>query len=150
MMRTVFTSAMAGMAAVLFASGATAQSINPALDRQQAETQIVGAITIPLGDSSDQRRTAPRFEIISRSRTADGNSPVIARDNDRRWQERRVGFTLDGSDTVMINGKPAYGPSDRADLNPVETVLVVVGISAVVAVVALAVHADNLSDGPSD
>lgn len=87
------------------ASGGSAQSINPSLNPGQGETRVVAAITIPLGHSRDRANTAPRVELISRSQTPDGVLPVVARDQQRRWQERRIGFTLDGTDQVMINGR---------------------------------------------
>ena len=135
---------LAGAAAAVCTASASAQSFNPVLDPHQGETRIVGAITIPLGQSTDQRRTAPRVELISRSRTPDGILPVIARDEERRWQERRIGFTLDGSDQMMINGRPLTAPDERVGLNTLETVGVVVGVIAVGSMVILATNTDDL------
>ncbi|WP_108789958.1 hypothetical protein [Erythrobacter sp. Alg231-14] len=87
------------------ASGASAQSLNPSLNPGESETRILAAITVPLGHARDRASTAPRVELISRSRATDGVLPVVARDEQRRWQERRIGFTLDGSDQLMINGR---------------------------------------------
>ena len=118
---------IAGLCAVALSSSAAAQSINPALDRQQGETQIVGAITVPLGSSPDERRTAPRFEIITRT---DGSaaSPLLARDNERQWQERRIGVTLDGSSTLMLNGQPLSRDGDKANLDTGEVALIIGGV----------------------
>lgn len=91
-----------------------AQSINPALDRQKSESRISAAVTVPLGASRDSRQTAPRVEIIARSRAPEAAFAMIARDNDRDWQERRVGFTLQSRPSVMINGR-SLSSAEQAD-----------------------------------
>ncbi len=108
-----YTATLAVAAMAFLASGAAAQSINPALDRNQSETQVVGAVTVPLGQSTDRQLTAPRFEIISRSRT-NGSDAIVERNEEPRWQERRIGPTLDGRETLMINGQP-LASEDRGD-----------------------------------
>ena len=137
---------LACLAALSLTSGLAAQSINPALDQHQSETRIVGAITIPLGQSTDRRRTAPRVEIIARSRTADGILPTIVRVEEQRWQERRIGFTLDGSETLMVNGQPAYGPDEGANLDTGETILVGLGAIVLVGAISIGILAKNATD----
>ena len=101
--------------ALAHATPLAAQSINPALDRQQqSESRLSAAITIPLGASPDARRTAPRFEIIAATRIPDGTSPSPAANNNPHWQERRLGWTLDGSNQLMLNGQP-HAKNDRRD-----------------------------------
>ena len=119
------------------ATGAVAQSINPSLDRVQSEAQIVGAITIPLGTSTDQRRTAPRFEIISRSLQTDGISSLPIRERENQWQERRIGLTLDGSETLTINGEPLAANEQRDGINTVEGIAIGVGVLLVLGTIAI-------------
>jgi len=137
---------LSGLVCIALSSGAAAQSINPALGRQQSETQVVGAITVPLGASSDTRRTAPRFEIIARSDTGGTASPVIERDQERDWQERRIGFTLDGSETLMLNGRPAAIGETRDGVSTVGAIAIGVGVLLAVSVFALADAVDDLND----
>jgi len=121
----------------------SAQSYNPALDLQQRETRISAAITIPLGHSSDRRQTAPRVEIITRSRAPDGFSPIIARAEEQRWQERRIGLTLDGSKALMINGRPMPAQDQQDGISTVAGIAIGVGV---VALVSAALLLDGITD----
>lgn len=137
---------LSGLASIALSSGAAAQSINPSLDRQQGETQVVGAITVPLGASSDARRTAPRFEIIARSDSGGTTSPVVVRDHERDWQERRIGFTLDGSETLMLNGRPAAVGETRDGVSTFGAIAIGVGVLLVISAFTLADAVDDLND----
>ena len=130
------------------ASGASAQSLNPALNPVEGETRIMAAITVPLGGSRDTARTAPRVEIISRNRTPDGILPLVARDEERRWQERRIGFTLDGSDQLMINGRRAIAADDenRDGISTLGVIGIGVGALLIITVATLADGVDAIED----
>ena len=145
-MKHSLSSMMAMCAVMALAMPAHAQSINPALDQQRVETQVSAAITIPLGASSDSRRTAPRFEIIARTSSPETVLPIIARDEANRWQERRIGFTLDGSDSLMINGRPVEMQTDAANLNTGETILVVGGVIVLALAIAFAASIDDIAE----
>lgn len=145
-MKHSLSSMMAMCAVMALAMPAHAQSINPALDQQRVETQVSAAITIPLGASSDSRRTAPRFEIIARTSSPETVLPIIARDEANRWQERRIGFTLDGSDSLMINGRPVEMQTDTANLNTGETILVVGGVIVLALAIAFAASIDDIAE----
>lgn len=119
-----------------------AQSINPALNGHQNEARVSLALTMPLGHAADKRRTAPRVELIARSTRPDGILPIVARDEDRRWQERRIGFTLDGSDTFTINGAPLTKTEHRDGISTVGWVAIGLGTL----VVATVLVADDLRD----
>lgn len=142
--------ALAALVAATFASGASAQSINPALDPSQGDTRVLAAVTLPLGHASDRTATAPRFEIISRSRTSDGVLAVVARDEERRWQERRIGFTLDGSDQLMINGRAvrfAYEGSESGDgISTLGAIGIGVGILLIGTIFVISDGVDALQD----
>ena len=125
---------------------ATAQSINPALDPHQGETRVSAAITIPLGHASDRTRSAPRLEIVSRTRAPGSTLPIVARDDERRWRERRIGFTLDGNEQLMLNGKPLALAEDQQNLDTTETILVVVGGVVLAGGIAFALWVDALTD----
>lgn len=141
------TAIRAAVAATCLANApqVAAQSINPAFDAHQSETRVSAAITIPLGHSRDTRTTAPRFELITRTRAPDDILAIVARDEERRWQERRIGFTLDGSDELMLNGRPMAHAHKSANLDTTETILVVVGGVLVVGIVGVYALADGLS-----
>ncbi len=130
------------------ASAASAQSHNPALNPAEGETRIMAAITLPLGHSRDNASTAPRVELISRSRTPDGILPIVARDEERRWQERRIGFTLDGSDQLMINGRAMqWEDSEHRDgISTLGVVGIGVGVLLAVSVITFADGVDAIED----
>ncbi len=130
------------------ASAASAQSLNAALNPAEGETRIVAAITVPLGHSHGNTSTAPRVELISRSRVPDGILPVVIRDEERRWQERRIGFTLDGSDQVMINGRAIQlgGSEDRDGISTLGAVGIGLGVVLAVSIVTFADGVDAIED----
>lgn len=134
-----------GILALTLCAPLAAQSINPALDRGQRESQIVGAITVPLGQSNDARRVAPRFEIISRSRASDSIATVITRDNELRWQEHRVGFTIDGSDALMLNGRPLDAGERRDNISTLGAIAIGVGALLVASAFYLGDKIDDIS-----
>lgn len=123
---------------------ASAQSVNPALDPHQGETRLSAALTIPLGQSTDARRNVPRFEIVSQSRTPESMLPTVSRAEKLRWRERRIGFTLDGSDQFLINGRPIAEPEASNNLNTLETVGIVGGAILLGSIVILATNTDDL------
>ena len=124
--------------ALAHATPLAAQSINPALDRQQkSESRLSAAITIPLGASPDARRTAPRFEIIAATRIPDGTSPSPAANNNPHWQERRLGWTLDGSNHLMMNGRPLDMGPHRDGISTGAAVGIGLALVGVVALTAL-------------
>jgi hypothetical protein len=124
---------------------ACAQSLNPALDRLERETQVMAAVTLPLGRSADKRETAPRFELLVRNRTPeatpDRQSSLIGQ---LRWRESRIGFTLDEKPNLLVNGSlPPEG--DRRD--GVSTLgWVAIGAGAVVAIVVLSASSVNFDN----
>ncbi|MDJ0978233.1 MAG: hypothetical protein QNI87_06835 [Erythrobacter sp.] len=120
---------------------AAAQSFD-AFDR---ETRVSAAITIPLGESKDRRQTAPRFEIIARHRAPSQDLRLVARQDELRWQERRIGITLDGSETLMLNGRAVEGLDDQSNLDTVETVLVVSGGVLVASLIVFAIAIDDFT-----
>ncbi len=141
----VTRAALLTIAGMMPATG-LAQSINPALDRAQGETQVAAAITIPLGHSADRTQTAPRVELITRSRTASDELDFTFRNDQTQWQERRLGFTLDGSDRFMINGQPLAAPDTKNNLNTGETFLVIGGVILVGAVIGAAAWYDAVNN----
>ncbi|MEP3422330.1 MAG: hypothetical protein ABJN35_11390 [Erythrobacter sp.] len=130
------------------ASGASAQSLNPSLNPGESETRILAAITVPLGHSRVRANTAPRVELISRSQTPDGVLPVVARDEQRRWQERRIGFTLDGSDQVMINGRAMQWEDgeNRDGISTLGAVGIGLGVLTALTIVVVADTTDAFTD----
>lgn len=141
-----FRSATFALIALSVTGSASAQSLNPLLDAHEGESRISAAITLPLGKSADSRRTAPRFEIVSQRRMPGGLLPVVARDEHRRWQERRIGFTLDGSNQLMINGRPTQSFDQRRNLNTLETIGVVAGIFLVVSTIVVIEGFDDFGE----
>lgn len=106
----------------------------------------MAAVTIPLGHSRDDSLTAPRFELITRTRAPSSVLAVVARDEDRRWQERRIGFTLDGSDQFMINGRPLPVNDQRDGISTLGAVGIGVGVLLVVSAIVLVDELGNQSD----
>ena len=137
-MKSAMTVSAWAILALAHSAPLAAQSINPALDRQQSESRLSAAVTIPLGASPDIRRTAPRFEIIAATRIPDGTSPTIAANNNLQWQERRLGWTLDGSNHLMMNGRPLDMGPHRDGISTGTAVGIGLGVVALVALTALA------------
>jgi len=127
-------------------SGASAQSLNPSLDPNDGDTRIVAAITVPLGQSRDRARTAPRVELIARSRAPNAILPVVARDEERRWNERRIGFTLDGSEQLMINGRPMMMEQDGDGISTLGAIGIGVGVLLAATIITLADGVDAIED----
>lgn len=141
----------AGMAILaLFTAPLHAQSYNPILDQQRGDTQVSAAITIPLGQSNDARRTAPRFEIITRSTRPDSILPIVARDDQRRWDERRIGITLDGSDALMLNGEPLPEPEHGDGVSTFGGIGIGVGVLVLAAGITALVWIDRADEDPDD
>jgi hypothetical protein len=138
--------AAAGVLAASMASPTAAQSINPSLDPYQGETHVVAALTIPLGHSLDKRHVAPRAEIIARSRLPASTPEVVARDDERRWQERRVGFTLGGQTALLINGQPVHKDNHRDGVSTLGAIGIGVGVVLVGSIILFAIEADDIGE----
>jgi len=141
-----FRLSISAFSAMALTGTAMAQSVHPALDRQAHETQIVGAISIPLGHTSDKRMTAPRIELINRSRTRNRLLPMVVRDETQRWNERRIGLSLDGNETLTLNGRPAPALENRNGINTVEGIAIGVGVIALGYAIAFAASIDDIAD----
>lgn len=102
----ILNSGAFALAALCLPASAAAQSYDPA----QTETQVAAAFTLPLGHSTERSRTAPRLELVTRTRLPDSGLEIAYRDSDRRWQERRMGLTLDGRQSLMLNGREMRAP----------------------------------------
>ncbi|MEO0462822.1 MAG: hypothetical protein AAF127_06805 [Pseudomonadota bacterium] len=140
-----------GVAAVsLLSSPAAAQFLNPTIDTGRADTQVVGAVTIPLGTAKDTRRTAPRLEIITRRQAGTPFQSIIARDAERRWREQRIGVTLDRDMTLMFNGQPAAATEKKQGVSTLGAVGIGVGVLALVGGIVLITDFNDALDDLSD
>ncbi len=129
---------------------ACAQSLNPALDRQQQETQVLATVTVPLGQAADRRTAVPRFELVVRNGLQDAapNRPSSLLDQ-RQWRESRIGFTFDTKPDLLINGM-SLPESDRRDgISTLGLVAIGAGAVAVIVVVsASSLDFDNVGATP--
>lgn len=127
---------------------AAAESLNPALDRQQQETQVLASVTMPLGQAADRRMAAPRFELRVRNGWQDAapNRPSNLFDQ-QQWRESRIGFTFAKKPDLLVNGMP-LPESDRRD--GISTLgLVAIGAGAVAVLVVISASSldfDNVGE----
>ena len=139
------------LAALPTLAQAQSSDFNHAFARHGTEARM--SFTIPLGNSPDKRKMAPRLNLGVRNytQTSTSSRDWVMREDLHAFKEVRLGFTLEETPQLMMNGQVLILSEDKqANIGTVGKIGLGVGAVALVGVAVIAIAFVSCYGGDSD